>query len=182
MAELQLTKQAAAQRQIDAAIRILFSGEDVVAVHTVVAAAYNVITDLDNKSGKKALAFYADILSDLQNAYPGIPLPKEAAEFRVWFQRNNRSGANFLKHADKDSTKALDPSKLSTDLLLLEACGIYCDLGLKPTREMKAFIRWHLAVYPSHDEDRIITKSGDVSKFNRSEQLEFGLFLLDAIS
>ena len=182
MAELHLTKQAAAQRQIDAAVRILFAGEDVLAVHTIVAAAHNVLTDLDNKSGKTALALYADALSDLQKTYPGIPLPQEAAKFKAWLQCKNRLGANFLKHADKDSAKALDPSTLSTDHLLLEACGIYCGLGLEPTQEMKVFSRWHLCCYPSQVEDRIITKSGDVSEFNRSEQLEFGLFLLEAFS
>ena len=182
MAELHLTKQAAAQRQLDAAVRILFAGEDVLAVHTIVAAAHNVLTDLDNKSGKTALALYGDTLSDLQKAYPGIPLPKDAAEFKTWSQRKNRLGANFLKHADKDSAKALDPSALSTDHLLLEACAIYGGLGLEPTQEMKAFGRWHLAVYPSQVEDRIITKSGDVSEFNRGEQLEFGLFLLETIT
>ncbi|MHB1271914.1 MAG: hypothetical protein ACYCZD_03945 [Rhodanobacter sp.] len=182
MAELHLTKQAAAQRQLDAAVRILFTGEDVLAVHTIVAAAHNVLTDLDNKSGKTSLALYADTLSKLQKAYPGIPLPQEAAEFKAWLQRKNRSGANFLKHADKDSAKALDPSTLSTDHLLLEACGIYRGLGLEPTQEMNVFGHWHLAVYPSQVEDRVITKSGDVSEFNRGEQLEFGLFLLETIS
>lgn len=181
MAELHITKQAAAQRQLDAAIRILFTGEDMLAVHTIVSAAHNVLTDLDNKSGKTALALYAGALSELQKKYPGIPLPRETASFKSWLQKKNRSGANFLKHADNDPSKALDPSTLSTDHLLLEACGIYRNLGLEPTHEMNVFCRWHLAVYPSQIEDRLITQSGDVSEFNRDQQLEFGLFLLEAI-
>lgn len=181
MAELHITKQASAQRQLDAAIRILFSGEDVLAVHTVVSAAHNVLTDIDNKSGKTALTLYADTLSELQRKHPGIPLPPAATDFKWWLQEKNRSGANFLKHADRDSGKALDPSTLSTDHLLLEACLIYRNLGLDPTHEMNVFGRWHLAIYPSQNEDRIITKFGDVSEFDRDQQLEFGLFLLEAI-
>lgn len=181
MAELHITKQASAQRQLDAAVRILFSGEDVLAVHTVVSAAHNVLTDIDNKSGKTALALYADSLSELQRKHPRIPLPPVAADFKWWLQGKNRSGANFLKHADRDSGKSLDPSTLSTDHLLLEACLIYRNLGLEPTHEMNVFGRWHLAIYPSQNEDRIITKSGDVSEFDRDQQLEFGLFLLEAI-
>ena len=50
MAELHLTKQAAAQRQLDAAVRIFFTGEDVLAIHTIVSAANNVLTDHDNNS------------------------------------------------------------------------------------------------------------------------------------
>ena len=46
---------------------------------------------------------------------------------------------------------------------------------------MNVFGRWHLAIYPSQNEDRIITKSGDVSEFDRDQQLEFGLFLLETI-
>ena len=181
MAELHITKQAAAQRQLDAAVRILFTGEDVLAVHTIVSAAHNVLTDLDNKSGKTALALYADTLSELQKKFPGIPLPREAANFKLWLQQKNRSGANFLKHADNESSRALDPSTLSTDDLLLEACLIYRNLGLEPTHEMDVFGRWHLAIYPSQKEDHIITKSGDVSEFNRDQKLEFGSFLLETI-
>jgi len=181
MATLHLTKQTSAQRQLDAAIRILFAGEDMLAIHTIVSAAYNVLTDLDNKSGKAALALYAETLSELHKNYPGIPLPREAVSFKAWLQEKNRTGANFLKHADRDSGKALDPATLSTDHLLLEACGIYRELGLAPTHEMNVFGRWHLAVYPSQIEDRIITQSGDVSDFHRSQQLEYGLFLLEAL-
>jgi len=182
MAELHITKQAAAQRQLDAAIRILFAGEDVFAVHTIVSAAHNVLTDLDNKSGKSALALYAETLSKLQNEHPGIPLPPDTEKFKWWLQQKNRwSGANFLKHADSDSRRALDPSTLSTDHLLLEACSIYRNIGLEPTHEMNVFGRWHLAIYPSQEEDRIVIKHGDVSELTRDEQLEFGEFLLETI-
>lgn len=180
MAELRITKQASAQRQLDAAIRIFFSGEDSLAVHTIVSAAHNILTDIDNKSGKTALKLYRDTLVELQKAYPGISLPPDAANFKRWLQDHNRAGANFLKHADRDSGGALDPSTLSTDHLLLEACSIYRDLGLSPTHEMNVFGRWHLAVYPSQERDRIVTKSGDVSEFEREDQLAFGLFLLEA--
>ena len=49
MASVSTTKHSAAQRQIDAAIRILFSGEDALAVHTVVAAAHRIVLDLAEK-------------------------------------------------------------------------------------------------------------------------------------
>ena len=179
MAEIHITKQSAAQRQLDAAIRILFSGEDVLAIHTIVSAAHNVLTDIDNKGGKSLLKLYADTLTELRQTHPGIPLPANAANVKFLLHQKNRSGANFLKHADRDSDLALDPSTLNTDLLLLEACSIYRNLGLEFTYEMKVFGRWHLAVYPSQQEDRITTESGEVSELERSEQLEFGMFLLE---
>ena len=181
MAELLVTKQASAQRQLDAAIRILFGGEDPLAIHTIVSAAHNVLTDIDNRGGKASISQYRATLTALQETYPGIPLPTDAVSFKRWLQDQNRLGANFLKHADKDSGRALDPSTLSTDHLLLEACTVYRGLGLAPTHEMNCFGRWHLAVYPSEEADRIVTKAGDVSELDREDQLAFGQFLLETM-
>ncbi len=50
-AEVYISKEAAAQRQIDAAVRMLFSDEDELAIHTVAAAAYRVVRDLREKRG-----------------------------------------------------------------------------------------------------------------------------------
>ena len=49
MAQVYVTKISAAQRQIDAGIRLLFSGEDSLAVHTITAAAHGIVKDLAEK-------------------------------------------------------------------------------------------------------------------------------------
>jgi hypothetical protein len=51
-AELHVNKLAAAQRQLDAAIRMYFGEEDDLAIHTVVSAAYSIISDLKSKRGR----------------------------------------------------------------------------------------------------------------------------------
>ena len=51
-----VTKIAAAQRQLDAAIRMMLSDEDELAVHTVGAAAYRILRDLKQKRGHRELA------------------------------------------------------------------------------------------------------------------------------
>ena len=52
MAEISITKQAAAQREIDAAVRMLFlHQEDLLAIHTVASAARTIVMDLANKKG-----------------------------------------------------------------------------------------------------------------------------------
>ncbi len=48
---LQISKMAAAQRQLDAAIRMFFDREDELAIHTVAAAAFQVLRDLTKKRG-----------------------------------------------------------------------------------------------------------------------------------
>jgi hypothetical protein len=55
-----VTKIASAQRQLDTAIRMHFSGEDELAIHTVAAAAYRILRDLKAKRGRGELA---DLLS-----------------------------------------------------------------------------------------------------------------------
>jgi hypothetical protein len=182
MAQVSITKQAAAQRQIDAAIRIQFGNEDPLAVHTIVSAAHRVLTDLDNNSARKSLELYEAALSDLLGEHPGAPIPAATADFREWLQRGNRRGANFLKHAERDSGRALDISSLTTDHLLLEACSLYQSLGLEPTHEMRTYVRWHLAVYPNFEDVRISTSLGDLSDLDREQQLAFGAYLLESAS
>ncbi len=186
MATVSITKFTAAKRQIDSAIRMMFSGEDVLAVHTVVAAAHRIVLDL---AEKRNLAPYTESISKtiatLYRQSFGATIPDHklqywAAQFeKEKFRRYLNHPANFLKHADKDAEKVLDQDSLQTDELLLASCVTYAKLGLNYTPEMIAFIRWHLAVYPQEDGDSIKTASGYVHKLPRLQQLEVGFFLLN---
>jgi hypothetical protein len=51
-AQLHVTKLVAARRQLRAAIRMFFAGEDELAIHTVASAAYRIISDLKMKRGR----------------------------------------------------------------------------------------------------------------------------------
>lgn len=51
-AQVYITKFAAAERQLNAAIRMLLANEDELAVHTVAAAAYRIFRDLKTKRGR----------------------------------------------------------------------------------------------------------------------------------
>jgi hypothetical protein len=48
---LQISKIAAAQRQLDAAIRMFFQREDELAIHTVAAAAFQILRDVTKQRG-----------------------------------------------------------------------------------------------------------------------------------
>ena len=182
MADVHITKQAAARRQIDAAIRILFAEEDPLAVHIVVDAARNLLVDLANKNEKQLVFWddaYSDGLKQLQKHFPAKTLMWNLQKVKSWYGYESRRPANFLKHANDDATKTLNPATLNTDHLLLEACTIYMELGFKPTPEMNAFARWHLAVYPHEEQDPIETAAGFVDRLTRTEKLQFGAFLLE---
>ncbi len=60
-AALQLTKLAAAQRQLDAAIRLTLQGEDEVAIHTIAAAAYRILRDIKQK--RKGRGEFSDMIT-----------------------------------------------------------------------------------------------------------------------
>ncbi|MBI3374243.1 MAG: hypothetical protein HY017_21170 [Betaproteobacteria bacterium] len=181
MADVHITKQAAAQRQIDAAIRILFAEEDPLAVHTVVAAAHTILIDLAHKSEKQTALddAYSHALKQLHEYLPHKTIGLDLRKFKTLFQRVRRQPANFLKHADRDAAETLNLATLETDHLLLEACARYRDLGFEPTTEMYAFCKWHLAAYPHEEEDRIETAVGAVDSLDRTAKLQFGAFLLD---
>lgn len=57
-AKLHVNKLAVAQRQLRAAIRMFFAGEDELAIHTVASAAYSVLSDLKAKLGQDEVGDY----------------------------------------------------------------------------------------------------------------------------
>jgi hypothetical protein len=52
-ASIYINKLAAAQRQLDAAIRMMLAGEDELAIHTIAAAAYQILRDLKKHRGRR---------------------------------------------------------------------------------------------------------------------------------
>ena len=52
VASIHVTKLAAANRQLCAAIRMFFAGEDELAIHTVASASYHLISDLKKQRGR----------------------------------------------------------------------------------------------------------------------------------
>jgi hypothetical protein len=51
MAKIRLNKLDAARRQINAAVRMTFGGEDPVAIHSVIAAGHRIIKDICEQRG-----------------------------------------------------------------------------------------------------------------------------------
>ena len=158
MTSVSITKPAAAQRQIDAAIQMLFSFIDILAVHTVIAAAHGIVKDLAKKRGGSSWedpydeALRMALTEFCQRDIGRIPSADELRDgvlrFKKPFRKLLNEPANFLKHANRDADRSLDEDNLQTDSLLFRTCGWYMDLGFESTTEMHAFSRWHLAVYP----------------------------------
>lgn len=105
--EFTISKLDAAKRQLDAAIRMLFLGEDIIAVHTVAAAAGNILKDI-------SIAKHPDKSWHLQ------AMQVNKLERRQYMQIMN-AAANFLKHADRDPDGAWDFSPSETEVTLFWA-------------------------------------------------------------
>ena len=81
MAEIHVTKLAAAQRQLRAAIRMFFGPEDELAVHTVASAAYRLTRDLKKRRGHDEVGdVYQTMFFYVVRDYHRGTLPKTLAD------------------------------------------------------------------------------------------------------
>lgn len=89
-----ITKLDAGRRQLATAIDLWFHDKDEIAIHTLAAAAYEVIHDATKHYGRtQDLIFDAIVVKD---------------EFRKEFNAALKMPANFFKHADRDPNGTID--------------------------------------------------------------------------
>ena len=130
MAELQLSKLDAARRQIESAIRLYFHEGDPVAIHTLVAAGYELLRDLNKHRGGEPMFFKDRFLDHI------VP------EMRPEFVRVVNEAENFFKHADRDPEKMLIFNPQQSELLLLDACEKYLELTSERLPLLRVFQLW----------------------------------------
>src|SRR5690348_17337317 len=113
MSLLRVAKLDAARAQLDAAIELFFTSENPVAVHTLTAAAYNVLRDLANHEGLEFPFIKTGFMQSLE------PSQRSAAHSFI------HAAENFFKHADRDPSETLELNPELTELLLLDACSYF---------------------------------------------------------
>jgi hypothetical protein len=193
MADPLITKQAAARRQIDTAIRMLFlHGEDFTAIHTVAAAARSILNDLAEARGVGDTYETRRALEDIyRNDYRlDLTDPAVAGEInwkahaiekdrRTKKLRNN--SANFLKHADRDSGDALDIGELNPCQVIIECLALWNNLHLDISMDMWIYSVWWSGVTATTPEYVVNTKSGPIHLLTFDQQLDFGRYLLKRV-
>lgn len=166
MADLRTNKVDAARRQLEAAIRMFFGGEDPFAIHTVASAAYRILRDLAVGSGKSP--FHEDVKRFIR---PG-------KENQFWWSINK--AANFLKHADEDTDAVLEVKEEFNDFTIGLGCMYYHSLGYKLTPDMRGFMGWLMLMNPdilidSPEKEVLAGKEFDNLRSRpRSEQIALG--------
>ena len=171
MAEIKVNKIDAARRQVEAAIRLFFSNEDPVAIHTLVFAGLGILKDLAEI--RSDANFHHEILGQFK--------PDKKKEILKFLNRV----ANFLKHADRDPDETLkDIKEEANDGFLLLACLYYKDIKKSLTPTMLVFCGWFTVLHPDLLKEnetsmpmRKFLSMPDMENFrswNRLRQLEFG--------
>lgn len=168
----EITKVEAAQRQLDCAIRLYFTADDILAAHTLAHAAFRILFDVYPKQRGDGFASKLDQL---------------IAELG-W--RDFNRIPNFLKHADTDFGQVLaDHSPHSVEMTIGFAAVLHHRLLGHMTPEMRAFDTWVHVLNPEifelpsdsdPDFDRQFRKSvDDVKRQPRHVQFALGLGLLE---
>ena len=170
MNEIRVTKIQAAQRQIDAAIRMLFRNEDPVAIHTVAMAGFRILRDLTKKRG-------------LEHPIDSMIKPGKEKEF--WGALNSFS--NFCKHADLDPNSVWSGFREdANDITLLTAATYYGYLGYEWTNEMQFLRAWYVSLHPDVLSEKagvamhtlVLSTFRNLRSLERKEQFAIGLHTL----
>jgi hypothetical protein len=112
-----ISKLDAAKRQLETGIRLYFSNGDPVSIHTLIAAAYNVIRDVNEKRGGAPM-----LVKDHMIEYYAKP------EYQKKVRDKINEAENFFKHADRDHETTLDFNPDQSEYFLLDACSQYYKL------------------------------------------------------
>jgi len=128
-----VTKLQAAERQLRVAVRLFFERRDLVAVHTLVAAAQGVLRDLGRPRGFKSI-------------FEGSSLIRP--ECRNDLGRLFKRAQNFFKHADSDADAQLEFYYEATKFYLLDAALLYNQLTERQFPEITGLLAWFSVKLP----------------------------------
>lgn len=176
MALIQLNKIEAAQREIDAAVRLTFAQEDSVAVHAVIAGVHRIIQDFYRARGDaEAYLRLGDWIA-----------PAHAARFWRFL---DAAGA-FLAPGEWDAERVFELEEDANDFLIVFAARWYQSQGYAATRPMRIFATWYVACNPgilrpeAMPEAAITAQMEAMSKalqsLGRPDRLRAGLMALQA--
>ena len=120
-----VTKLDAARSQLNTAIQLWFGGADPISIHTLNAAAHEIIHSLFKKRGLSGLFFDSPFFTskNIRNKMAG----------------HLKKYANFFKHADHDSNDSIEFNPETNEALFL-----YSIMGLVA---MKETLTWREAAF-----------------------------------
>ena len=122
-------KLEVARRSLVEAIRLFFDERDAVAIHTLAAAAHEILRDISRHRGIET----GSILHD----NPEIP----ESDRKHWYQALN-APTNFFKHADRDPEGILEFDSEENVNFLLASVLLLVQVDTLPLHEANVFLGW----------------------------------------
>src|SRR5438128_11757263 len=161
--KFKVTQLEAATRQLKEAVRMFFDGRDIVALHTVVCAAHQIVTDLGKLKG-----------------WRGVFRNKEIIKPDRWKEYISRvkEPENFFKHADHnpDPSAEIEFSPIVTQLFLLDAQEVHLSLLGKRMWESFVFQAWMTLKYPDLFYEPIINAVKKVAEISELDPDDLSTF------
>lgn len=163
---LTISKLDAAKRQLETVIRMYFHSGDPVSLHTLTAAAYNVLRDVNQKRGGNPMLIKERMFEFVKPEY----------EKRLRDKLNEAE--NFFKHADRDHDAVLEFHPAATEFLILDACSKYVELSGEFPPLFQIFNGWMMITHEEmftlpddhkmklRDAARTFTATGKTTYFN----------------
>jgi hypothetical protein len=133
--ELNISKLDAARRQLETVIRLYFSDGDPVSIHTLTAAAYNIIRDITAKRGAEPMLVKDQVFEYVR------------PEFKKIFAGKINEAENFFKHAERDHEASLDFNPDMSEMLIFDACSQYHRLTGEQPPLFLIYLGWFMANY-----------------------------------
>ena len=126
-ASLKISKTDAARRQLESAIRLWFYDGDPVSVHTLAAAAHQLVHDLGKARGITA------VLRELPDIRP---------EYKKQVHQAIARDENFFKHADRDPDALLEFKPVATEFFIIDAVLTYEALTSERPPVFRTYQMW----------------------------------------
>lgn len=139
---MDISKLDAARRQLDTAICLYFKDADPISIHTLTAAAHQILIDISRPEG---------IRSFMKDSALDIIKKDKAKEYLLMINE----AENFFKHAEKDQHALLKFNPLQTESLLMDAVEMYMQHTNEQPVDMSIFRVWFLLKNPEIVSDEI---------------------------
>ena len=128
-----VSKTDAAKRQLETAIRLWFFSQDPISVHTLAAAAHQVLHDLGAARGTPTIL-------------RGLGAIPDKYKERVY--KAVSSYENFFKHGTRDPNKILNFNPDVTEAFLLDSVIMYMNLTNEDVPMLSIFKAWMFLKHP----------------------------------
>jgi hypothetical protein len=172
--DIVITKIEAARRQLETAVALYFNDRDVVSIHTLAAAAHNVLADLHRRQGEGGAATMRGILETYV---------KE--EHKKFVMDKFHEAENFFKHADRDPDAKLTFNTDQPVLVLWDAIVYHRTLTAELPPLFAAFNSWFMIThtelfnFPSEDKEPYLAAARSMAKLPKAQFLTEMLTVLN---